>query len=127
MGRRRRLWRLFCRSPSSSDRSGTGTTGKVVSHCPRGRFFETGEARGGSRLENSVLVRSKIKTTGGIRGAVPLPPDFAAISFHEKARVQPCYPRRAYHPIGNEADHDRRRQAGRAVVEIRSGVASSFG
>jgi len=74
-----------------------------------GEFFETGEARGGSRLENSVLVRSKIKTTGGIRGDVPLPPDFAAISFHEKARVQPSYARRAYHPVGNEADHDQRR------------------
>src|SRR5215469_17847861 len=127
MDRRRRLWRLFCQSPSASDRSGTGRTGKMVSHCADGRFFETGEQRRGSGLETSVLVRSKIKATGGIRGDVPLSPDLAAISFHEKARVQPSYPGRAYHPVGNEADHDQQRQEGRAVVEIRSGVASSFG
>src|ERR1022692_1036784 len=127
MACRRRLWRLFCRSASASDRSGTGATGKVVSHCRGGRFPETGEARRGSWLENPVLVRSKTTAIGGIRRDVSLPPDLAAISLHQKERVQPSHPGGAHHAVGNEADHDERREAGRAVTKIRSGVASGFG
>ena len=73
---------------------------------------------GGDICCGAESVTPNAAPTGRFFGNVPLPPDLAAISVHQKTCMQPGDTRRARHAFGNEADYESKWPPGGAPAEI---------